>query len=69
MIGPFRLVVRTSLFQGGDTGSIPVGDRVTFDIKFLKITCYSFNRKIHRFFQILIKNDKKTRKNERKKFL
>lgn len=30
---PFRLVVRTSPFQGDNTGSIPVGDRITFDIK------------------------------------
>lgn len=27
---PFRLVVRTSPFQGDNTGSIPVGDRITF---------------------------------------
>ena len=26
--GPFRLVVRTSLFQGGNTGSIPVRDNI-----------------------------------------
>jgi hypothetical protein len=26
-LSPFRLVVRTSLFHGEDTGSIPVGDK------------------------------------------
>ena len=45
--GPFRLVVRTSLFQGGNTGSIPVRDRMAFWFKTIR---YSFNRKIHRFF-------------------
>ena len=30
---PYRLAVRTSLFQGGDTGSIPVGANLIFCIE------------------------------------
>ena len=40
-LGPHRLMVRTPLFQGGNTGSIPVG--VIGKFEYLLILKFSYN--------------------------